>query len=184
MSAGLPPVDETGVAEAGADESGRIARRTVDGDIIEWLAVPTRARELDLEPHPEGGWYRRTWAAPVAVQTDAGQRAAATLIYFLLPPGEASAWHVVVSDEIWLWHGPDPVTLQFGGTGSAPIEAELHILGSDQTPGARAQVVVPAGTWQRTHPSPGEALVSCLVSPGFTFDDWSLERGADVNPSA
>jgi predicted cupin superfamily sugar epimerase len=179
MSAGRPPVAETSAAEA-----GRVARRTVDGEVIEWLDVPARARELELEPHPEGGWYRRTWAASVGVQTDAGERAAATLIYFLLPPGEASAWHVVVSDEIWLWHGPDPVTLQFGGTGSAPVEGELIILGPDEASGARAQVVVPAGTWQRTRPSRGEALVSCLVSPGFTFDDWSLEGGAGVNPSA
>jgi predicted cupin superfamily sugar epimerase len=165
MSVGRPRV---------ADEE-LVARRTVEGDVIEWLAVPPRAKELGLEPHPEGGWYRRTWAAGVPVETDAGRRAAATLIYFLLPPGEASAWHVVTSDEIWLWHGPDAVTLELGGTGPSPRAGDRIILGSQEATGERAQGLVPAGTWQRTLPSDGQVLVSCLVSPGFTFDDWSLE---------
>jgi uncharacterized protein len=156
-------------------EEELVARRTVEGDVIEWLPVPARAKELGLEPHPEGGWYRRTWAAAVPVETDAGRRAAATLIYFLLPPGEASAWHVVTSDEIWLWHGPDAATLELGGTGPSPVAGDRIILGSREAAGERAQGLVPAGTWQRTLPSEGEALVSCVVSPGFTFDDWSLE---------
>lgn len=153
----------------------QVARRTVDGDVIEWLDVPARAAALDLEPHPEGGWYRRTWTSPALNAT--GDRPAATLIHFLLPPGEASAWHKVESDEIWLWHGPDEVVLELGGTSATPVAAERHVLGPGAgTAGSEsvAQGRVPAGTWQRTLPSAGEALVSCLVSPGFTFDDWSL----------
>jgi hypothetical protein len=153
----------------------QVARRTVDGEVIEWLDVPPRAAQLDLEPHPEGGWYRRTWTAGDELETAGGRRPAATLIYFLLPPGEASAWHVVTSDETWLWHGPDAVNLQLGGTGAAPVAAETRVLGHPSTAGQEAQVLVPAGTWQRTLPSTGEALVSCLVSPGFSFADWTLE---------
>lgn len=151
-----------------------IARRTVDGAVIEWLAVPARAKALGLEPHPEGGWYRRTWASPATVDTAGGERPAATLIYFLLPPGEASAWHTVTSDELWLWHGPGEVTLQLGGTGDAPTDGERIALGPDESQGQRSQGLVPAGTWQRTLPSAGEALVSCLVSPGFSFSDFTL----------
>jgi predicted cupin superfamily sugar epimerase len=154
-----------------------VARRTVDGDIIEWLPRPQRALDLDLEPHPEGGWYRRTWTGNLPVTTERGARPAATLIYFLLPPGEASAWHVVTSDEIWLWHGPDPLVLQLGGEGDAPAETTDVVLGPEERNGHRAQQLVPAGTWQRTLPSAGEVLVSCLVSPGFSFDDWSLADG-------
>lgn len=173
--------DGTPTAEsAPMPESNRIARRTVDGDLIEWVTVPARAALLRLEPHPEGGWYRRTWTAPDTVSTPAGTRAAASLIYFLLPPGEASAWHVVTSDEIWLWHGPDSVTLQLGGSKSQPAETDTLVLGPAESRGERAQAIVPAGTWQRTLPSRGEALVSCVVSPGFTFSDWSL---LDVAPT-
>ena len=152
-----------------------VARRTVDGELIEWLVRPERARVLDLEPHPEGGWYRRTWTGSHPVQTAGGERPAATIIYFLLPPGEASAWHVVASDELWLWHGPDPLELQLGGDGPAPVGGETVVLGPGEASGERAQVLVPAGTWQRTLPSGGEVLVSCVVSPGFSFDDWALE---------
>ena len=38
----------------------------------------------------------------------------------------------------------------------------------------QAQAVVPAGVWQRTLPGPADALVSCLVSPGFDFEDFEL----------
>lgn len=153
----------------------RMARRTVDGELIEWLDVPARASALGLEPHPEGGWYRRTWTGRDPVTTPAGERPAATLIYFLLPPGEASAWHVVSSDEIWLWHGPDPLALQLGGEGTSPVEGETITLGTDASASEQAQCLVPAGTWQRTLASEGEVLVSCLVSPGFSFADWALE---------
>ncbi len=40
--------------------------------------------------------------------------------------------------------------------------------------GASAQVVVRAGEWQRTLPGHADALVSCLVSPGFDFADFEL----------
>ncbi|WNY32726.1 hypothetical protein Q9Q99_10070 [Curtobacterium flaccumfaciens] len=40
-----------------APRPGMAARRTVDGDLIEWLDVPKRAIALGMEPHPEGGWY-------------------------------------------------------------------------------------------------------------------------------
>ena len=165
-------------------DAGLVARRTVDGEVIEWLAVPPRAAALGLEPHPEGGWYRRTWTAPDTLATANGVRPAATLIHFLLPPGESSAWHVVSSDELWLWHGPDPVSLQFGGSGDAPVASEtvqLGLAGASDTPDAASQVLVPAGVWQRTLPSAGETLVSCLVSPGFSFEDWSLEPDAPAD---
>lgn len=162
--------DGSSVDGTGTD-AGVVARRTVDGEVIEWLASPRRALELDLQPHPEGGWYRRTWASPAGTQTDAGPRPAATLILFLLPPGEFSAWHVVTSDEIWLWHGPGDVELQLGGTGDEPAPGEILTLGAAHAP----QGLVPAGTWQRTIPRSEEALVSCVVSPGFSFADWRLE---------
>ena len=37
---------------------------------------------LDMQPHPEGGFYAETFRDSV---TDDGGRAASTLIYFLLP---------------------------------------------------------------------------------------------------
>ena len=81
---------------------------------------PPLADALDLAPHPEGGWYRQTWASPETVTLPDGRvRPTATLIYFLLPAGDSSAWHRVASDEIWLAH-TGTVTLELGGSGAAP----------------------------------------------------------------
>ena len=137
---------------------------------------PPRAERLGLERHPEGGWFARTWTSPLSVELPRGQRAAASLIHYLLEDGEASAWHVVRSDEVWLWHGPGRLTLQFGGDGESPEPASTVVLGGDVLAGESAQVVFAAGVWQRTLPAQGETLVSCLVSPEFHFDDWMLEE--------
>ncbi|SFX57155.1 cupin domain-containing protein [Olsenella sp. kh2p3] len=130
--------------------------------------------ELGLAPHPEGGWYRRTWQSATPVNAG-GDRPLASCIYFLLPAGDASAWHVVEADELWLWHGPGAVTLELGGNGEQPDEASARsvTLRVDKR-GACGELVVPAGVWQRTIPSCEDALVSCVVSPGFTFDGFKL----------
>ena len=130
---------------------------------------PALAEALDLEPHPEGGWYRQTWVAPETVTLPDGRvRPTATLIHFLLPAGESSAWHRVTSDEVWLAH-QGAVTIELGGTGTTPEVAALVEVDADHP-----QALVPGGTWQRTVPRAVDALVSCLVSPGFDFDDFEM----------
>src|SRR5690606_34127562 len=47
----------------------RYARRDTRG---RYVALETRSRtaeKYDLLPHPEGGWYRRTWTSPRGVET-------------------------------------------------------------------------------------------------------------------
>lgn len=137
------------------------------------MTRPPIAELLDLQPHPEGGWYRQTWAAPETVTLPDGRiRPTATLIYFLLPAGESSAWHRVASDELWLAH-TGTVTLEYGGVGDAPVRESIAVVDS-----AQPQALVPAGAWQRTVPTEEDALVSCLVSPGFDFADFELAPGA------
>ena len=127
---------------------------------------------LGLEPHPEGGWFRQTWRSPVEVTLPDGRvRATATLIHFFLPAGESSAWHVVASDELWIAQS-GAVRLELAGTGEQPgAEVQQHTCAVRSEP----QVLVPAGVWQRTVPTDADALVSCLVSPGFDFDDFRLK---------
>ena len=139
---------------------------------------PRTAELLDLAPHPEGGWYRETWrAAPESVPDGyPGPRAAATGIYFLLTPGEESAWHRVRSDEVWLWHSGGPLTLLDGGDADAPGGSPTAItLGPELTAGQRPQHLIRAGHWQAARPAASaEVLVSCVVAPGFDFADFSL----------
>ena len=134
---------------------------------------PTLARVLGLEPHPEGGWFRETWRAATSYTPEGydGERATATAIYFLLAPGEESAWHRVRSAEIWLWHSGGPLILSIG-----PMESPTLItLGPDVANGQHPQAVVPPDAWQAARPAGDEpVLVSCVVAPGFDFADFEL----------
>jgi predicted cupin superfamily sugar epimerase len=131
-------------------------------------------RALSLTPHPEGGFYRETFRARLAVPSanGIGPRAASTAIYFLLPAGGLSALHRVRSDEVWHHYDGDPVELH---TIDADGAHATVVLGSSLLRGERPQHVVPAGTWQAAV-ARGEryALCGCTVSPGFDFVDFEM----------
>jgi predicted cupin superfamily sugar epimerase len=119
---------------------------------------------LGLQPHPEGGWYRQTWAGP-----EVAGRASGTAILFLLKAGERSHWHRVDADEIWLWHAGAPLLLSMGVK-----EATEHRLGPDVLGSEVVQAAVPAGWWQAARSTGDWTLVSCTVSPGFRFEGFEL----------
>jgi predicted cupin superfamily sugar epimerase/tRNA(Arg) A34 adenosine deaminase TadA len=173
-----PGVVVDGPAPELEDEIRELHLRATTAVPREHDGVPPAARLLGLEPHPEGGWFRQTWRSPVEVALPDGRtRSSATVIWFLLPAGDSSAWHRVASDEVWLAHSGS-VRLQLGGSGPAPVpdpsEGSVHVLGSHLAAGQESEVVVPAGHWQRTLPGDQDALVRCLVSPGFDFTDFEL----------
>lgn len=130
---------------------------------------------LDLAPHPEGGWFRQTWAAGAA----AGQRPSGTAILFLLKAGENSHWHRVDATEIWFWHAGAPLILSQAATTAGP--AEDAVLGPDIGAGQLPQRIVPADHWQAARTTGDWTLVSCTVSPGFRFAGFSLAApGFDI----
>lgn len=121
-------------------------------------------RRLELVPHPEGGWFRQTWAGP-----EIGGRASGTAILFLLRAGERSHWHRVDADEIWLWHAGAPLVLSTGLAAARDL-----VLGPEVLDGQMPQLVVPAGWWQAARSTGEWTLVSCTVSPGFRFEGFDL----------
>jgi len=133
--------------------------------------LPDWAAELDLQPHPEGGWYAETYRHVDGVERPEGERSLGTAIYFLLLPGESSAWHRVTSDELWFHHRGGPLRLFVG---DSPEEFSEHRLGSHVVEGQRPQLLVPAGAWQAARPVDEAVLVSCVVVPGFDFADFTL----------
>jgi predicted cupin superfamily sugar epimerase len=143
------------------------------------VTTPPLAAQLDLAPHPEGGWFRETyrsevWFSPAGYP---GPRRAATTVLFALHPGEESRWHLVRSDEIWLWQHGGPLVLRLGGVGAAPDElaATETVLGPDLDAGHALYGVVPGGVWQAALPAGNEpVVVTCVVAPGFEFDDFRL----------
>jgi len=126
---------------------------------------------LRLVPHPEGGWYRETWRAPAAP----GERAAATVILFLLEAHQRSHWHRVDAAEMWLWQAGDPLLLELAAQDEGPV-LEVR-LGGDVLAGDQPQCLVAPGEWQAAIPLPGRegyTLVSCVVSPAFEFNGFTL----------
>jgi predicted cupin superfamily sugar epimerase len=162
------------------------------------LPRPQTAELLDLQPHPEGGWYRETWrAGPESVPEGyPGPRAAATVIYFLLPPGEESSWHRVRSDEIWLWHSGGPLILRDGGSGATPAAGlESMPAGGADSKGAtdgtgtsgRTETAGRTGTSGRTEtmvvtlgPELGAGQVPQHVIPGGHWQSASPAGGEEV----
>ncbi|WP_171234430.1 cupin domain-containing protein [Ruegeria sp. HKCCA6837] len=127
---------------------------------------------LNLQRHPEGGWYAETWRAE-----NAG-RPTGTCIYFLLQAGESSHWHRVDATEIWLYHAGAPLVLSLSATDKGP--AIDHLLTPDLLKGA-PQLIVPEGHWQTARSTGDYTLVSCTVSPGFDFQGFELAApGFDI----
>jgi predicted cupin superfamily sugar epimerase len=133
---------------------------------------------LGLRPHPEGGFFRETFRAPLVVAAPQGERAASTAIYFLLPAGSFSALHRVRSDEVWHHYDGDPVEIHtLHGAGLHRVTR----LGSHLSRGERPQVVVPAGVWQAAIPvGDAFALCGCTVAPGFDFADFEMPARAEL----
>lgn len=135
---------------------------------------PPLAEHLDLEAHPEGGWYRRIWTSPVrATLADGRERAAAGMILFLLEADTQSTWHRIASEEVWIAQRGS-VELELGGTGTAPGRPTTQTVSAEVVAGEQPFAVVPAHTWQRARARGIDALVTCMVSPEFHFDDFEL----------
>lgn len=132
---------------------------------------------LQLQPHPEGGWYRETWVA----EAPDGARPPGTAIYFLLKRGQDSHWHKVDAAEIWLFHAGAPLTLRISEHDSGP--ATHHMLGADLANGEMPQILVPPHHWQAAATAGDWTLVSCTVSPGFQFEGFTLAEPSFDIPS-
>lgn len=135
-------------------------------------------RQLQLLPHPEGGYYRETYRAAQQLTTAENQpRSVSTAIYFLLEGTNKSHFHRIKSDELWFFHQGQPLEIILIQDGR-PVTI---LLGLDFAAGAVPQAVIPAGTWfaARVLGETGFGLVSCTVAPGFDFADFELaERAA------
>lgn len=142
------------------------------------MSAPTAdalIQRLNLQPHPEGGYFRQTWVA----EAKDGARPAGTCIYFLLKAGENSHWHRVDAVEIWHYYAGAPLVLSLSETDRGP--ARDVMLGPDFTQGQEPQQIVPKGVWQAARSTGDYTLVGCTVSPGFRFEGFELApRGFDI----
>jgi predicted cupin superfamily sugar epimerase len=129
--------------------------------------------ELQLQAHPEGGFYAETYrSSEFTLNQNGEKRNLSTSIYFLLHDTNKSNFHRIQSDELWFFHQGEPieiVTIQDG-------KARSIILGNAIEKGELPQATIPANTWfgSKLKDGKGFALVSCTVAPGFDFLDFEL----------
>ena len=142
-------------------------------------AISDIIQQLNLQPHPEGGFYRRTYCSEERIiRTTANgastQRQASTGIYYLLHDQAYSAWHRIDSDEMWHFYAGDPLLIHvLDEHGTWTVQRLGNML---QEPEAVFQCVVPAGCWFAAEREgvQGYSLVGCTVAPGFEFDTFEL----------
>lgn len=147
---------------------------------MDMLTAEAIKQRLNLEPLTiEGGFFRRTYTAPRAIQVVDNIRSIASAIYFLLEAQVFSELHVLDSDEMFHFYYGDPVEmLQLYPDGRSAV----FTLGPDIAAGQHVQLPVPAGVWQGTRMlGAGKvALMGCTVTPGFDYADYRNAPAAEL----
>lgn len=135
--------------------------------------------KLNLNAHPEGGFYAETYRGDQQIQNKEGNtRNISTAIYFLLSDNQKSHFHRIKSDELWFHHQGKALKI------SVIIDGKLEAiyLGTDLENGEVLQATIPANCWfaSEVKNKEGFALVSCTVAPGFDFADFEMAKKADL----
>jgi predicted cupin superfamily sugar epimerase len=150
-------------------------------------AADSLIQTLQLEPHPEGGFFRRThenswmvpnpFLSPKEATADPGNatRRASTSIHYLLTP----------SSPVGHWHRNKALTYHFLHRGRGRYRlihesgrVEEYVVGHDVEKGERIMWIVEGGVWKSSALEPKEGddgaeglLISEVVVPGFEYRD-------------
>jgi predicted cupin superfamily sugar epimerase len=142
-------------------------------------------KHLQLQPHPEGGYFKETYRSLECISAGALQgrfpdeRSFSTGIFYLLEEGDFSVFHKIKSDECWHFYAGETLWIHV-------IENDGKYscirLGSKLAEGETFQFVVPANTWFASEPAPDSSfsLAGCTVAPGFDFADLEIANRADL----
>ena len=145
----------------------------------EWI------KKLELQPHPEGGFYREVYRSSDTMIADQlpnrfqQPHCFGTAIYYLLQNTDFSAFHRIRQDETW--HFYDGIGLEIHMI-HPDGRHQLGRLGLDLSLNERPQFTVPAGAWfaARLKDPLGFTLAGCTVAPGFEFADFELAQRQDL----
>ncbi|KAK7363318.1 hypothetical protein VNO77_05457 [Canavalia gladiata] len=165
------------------------------------LTASEIAKKLNLQPHPEGGFYAETFRdhsvhlstsqLPPEYKVD---RPVSTSIYFLLPSGSVSRLHRIPCSETWHHYIGHPITIvELNEKDGTP---KFTYLGSDLRENQVPQYTVPPNVWFGSFPTedfsvsadggfvaaePRDkethfSLVGCTCAPAFQFQDFELAK--------
>lgn len=126
---------------------------------------------LGLESHPEGDYFKQIEKSPTTIVIEGKERSLYTSIYFLLEENNPSRFHRLSSDEMWYFHEGKSLIIHMLKQDGTYQQIEM---GLDSSKGQVLQYCVPKGTIFGSSVDSDYALVSCMVSPGFEFEDFEL----------
>lgn len=136
-------------------------------------------RELNLLPHPEGGYFKETYRSADLIRSEhlppgfSGHRNISTSIFYLLEGNLHSKLHRIKSDELWHFYDGSGLIIYSIDTNGCLTENRL---GLNADKGELPQVMIKAGDWfgAKVNRTDSFCLAGCTVAPGFHFDDFEL----------
>ncbi|MFX1275067.1 MAG: cupin domain-containing protein [Promethearchaeota archaeon] len=128
---------------------------------------------LNLEKHPEGGYYKEIYRSDEIVSFNDRKRNLGTSIYYLLESKDVSHFHRLKSDEIFHFHDGSSLIIYIIDSNG---ELTKHSLGLDVEKGEYPQIIIPKGSifGAEVIKDNSFTLVGCIVFPGFNFEDFEL----------
>jgi predicted cupin superfamily sugar epimerase len=136
---------------------------------------------FELEPHIEGGWFRRTFQSDRTYDTIglSGTRHCTTSIVYLLSKSEFSAFHKLKQYETWHFYAGDQIIIYwFDANGTL----QSKILGNNYDKGDVPQLTINPDTYFAAElmECSEYAFVGCSVSPGFDYADFSIASRSEL----
>jgi len=134
-------------------------------------------QKLQLEKHPEGGYFREVYRSGEMISIDAPKknlkRNVSTSIYFLLEGSQISKFHRLKSDELWHFYDGDSIKVYILDEKGKLTET---VLGKKMEDEEVFQTVIKNNNWfaAEVMNKRSFALIGCTVSPGFDFSDFEL----------
>lgn len=130
---------------------------------------PDWISKLELEPHPEGGYFKRIYTAVAIHSGVTGERPLATSIYYLLDQAEPRGFlHRNRSDILHFFLDGGPVEYLL-------LDADGELRRVRLGNGAKDDrfLMVPGGCWKASQLIEGatHALIAEVVAPGFDYAD-------------
>ena len=140
----------------------------------------TLIEKLNLIPHAEGGDFRRYYQSNQYItKEDDTKRRAGSAIYYLLKKGQFSAWHSILSDEIWHYYKGGLLEIYEIKKDGSLICHKLgdSIIYND----ASYSAVIESGSIFAARLIDGEyILTGCSLHPEFSYDDFILYKKEEM----
>ena len=134
---------------------------------------------LNLEQHPEGGYYKEVYRSEGVINPDSDEtvypssRNFSTSIYYMLEGLDTSSFHRIRSDETWHYYTGSSATIHIIHPDSL---YEARYLGPELSRGQSYQLTIPGRSWFGVTVDDPDSfmLAGCTVAPGFDFKDFEI----------